>query len=159
MRVLGIRAEPNSINWAVVEGTVTQPILVQAQNASAPTSYDEAACLGWYRDRILLIIDQLQVDRLAVRYPEPFGGRAGTLVAVQDSNRRRCRIEGVVLEAAHSRNKGVRTGALTTISSSLGTRSAKKYLDNDDLRGLDWSEYRDKNLREAILAAVAALPS
>lgn len=159
MRVLGVRAEPNSINWAVVEGTTAQPVLVQADNSAAPSSYDEAACLAWYRDRILLVIDQLQVDRVAVRYPEPVSGRAGTRVAIQDSNRRRCRVEGVVLEAAHSRSKRVVVGALTTISSSLGTKSAKKYLNDDDLRGLDWSRYRQKNLREAILVAAAALPN
>ena len=64
-----------------------------------------------------------------------------------------------MLEAAHSRSKRVVVGALTTISSSLGTKSAKKYLNDDDLRGLDWSRYRQKNLREAILVAAAALPN
>lgn len=48
------------------------------------------------------------------------------------------------------------TGALKDIASAMGTKASKKYLEQDDLRGLDWSEFDDKR-REAVLVATAAL--
>ena len=66
-------------------------------------------------------------------------------------------IEGVILEAANSMGLRVVTGALTSISKNLGTKAAKHYLEGNDLRGLDWSRYPAKNVREAILVAASAL--
>jgi hypothetical protein len=62
------------------------------------------------------------------------------------------------METAHCCGIAVVTGPLATISKNLGTKAAKKYLETDDLRGLDWSKC-PKNRREAILVAASALPS
>jgi hypothetical protein len=104
---------------------------------------------------MLYIIDHFKPGRVAVRYPEP---RA--LGANKDSAKSRCRVEGVVLEACSSRNLEVVTGALTTISKNLGSKSgkAKEYLASDDLRGLDWSLLKNSKIREAILVAASVLP-
>jgi hypothetical protein len=88
---------------------------------------------------------------MAVRFPEP-KGRA----THGDAARRRSRIEGVILEAAASAGRVVVTGAFVTISARLKAKSAKSFLDEENLRGLDWST-RNVHSREAILVAVAAL--
>ena len=149
--VLGFRAEPACIHWALVSGSIDVPVLENHDNASAPLNQTEAQQLTWYRDRVLLLIDTHRPRKVAVRFAESF--RPGG--AKTDSGRR-SRIEGVILEAANSVKLPVVTGALKTISSKLGSQSAKKYLESDDLRGLDWSGI-SKNSREAILVAVAGL--
>jgi hypothetical protein len=150
-RALGVRAEPSAINWAIVEGDQDHPTLLCADDARAPATYDEARSLSWYRSLVIQLIDEHDPQVVAVRYPEP-KGRA----TQGDTPRRRSRIEGVVLEAAATAGKQVLTGALVTISARLNTKSAKQYLEEEELRGLDWSKHNPQR-REAILVAVAAL--
>ncbi len=152
MKVIGFRAEPNALNWAVVEGTQHAAVLVAADTLKTPISYEEHACLGWLRDQVLHLYGQYSPQIAAVRYAESVMGKAN-----QNSANRRCRVEGVVLEVAHSRGAKVSTGALTTISKNLGTKGAKRYLDEEEFRDIHWASY-SKNCREAILVAVSALP-
>jgi len=151
MTAIGFRIEPSAINWAIVEGSLEVPVLVAADKSVAPTSYDEAAALAWFRDKVRQLIQTYSPGIAAVRFPETF-----MRSAAQSSMYKRCRVEGTVIEAAHSCGIKVLTGALGTISKHLGTKGAKKYLEHEDLRGLDWSKYQ-KNCREAILVAVSAL--
>jgi hypothetical protein len=140
------------VHWALVEGTSEAPILVAADTIAAPATYDdESRSLPFYRERVLLLLSQHSPDRVAVRYAETFGRRAGA------KDNQRCRIEGVLIEAASSRGPKIVTGALASISKNLGTKSAKHYLEASDLRGLDWSRYPAKNVREAISVAASAL--
>jgi hypothetical protein len=149
--LLGIRSEPDLFHWAIVEGDADTPILTATDQVEAPNTYSEAEALSFFRDKALHIIGQYRVTDVAIRYPEPFARGPA-----RDSGRKRCRVEGVIMEAASSRSLPVLTAILTTISKHLGTKSAKAYLDRDDLRGLDWSKY-STNRREAILVAVAGL--
>lgn len=150
---LGLRAEVSAVNWAVVEGSREAPVLVAADQAVAPATYDEAASLGWLRAQVRSLIETYSPQVVAIRYPE-------TVIrsSAQSSMHRRCRVEGVLVEVARSCGAQVLTGALATISKNLGAKAAKKYLETDELRGLDWSKYT-KNRREAILVAASALPS
>lgn len=152
-RAIGFRVEPGLIKWALVEGSPDAPILaVPPGKLTSPATYDEPQTLTFYRERVLLLLSQHSPDVVAVRYAETFGRQS-----VRDSDYRRCRIEGVILEAANSRGLRVVTGALASISKNLGTKAAKHYLEGNDLRGLDWSKYPAKNVREAILVAASAL--
>lgn len=152
-RAIGFRVEPGLVNWALVEGTSGAPVLAAPPaKLTSPATYTEAQALTFYRERLLLLLDEHSPDIVAVRYAETFG-RQG----VRESDYRRCRIEGVILEAANSKGAKVVTGALVSISKNLGTKAAKHYLEDSDLRGLDWSKYPAKNTREAILVAAAAL--
>jgi len=126
-------------------------VLAGSDRAVFPASYAEAEALAWCRDRIRHLIDAYGVALVAVRYPEPFGRSGRT-----DSARKRSRVEGVILEAAHSKGIAVATGALVTISKNLGVKSAKALLEDDTLRGLDWSQLNEK-AREAVLAAASGL--
>jgi hypothetical protein len=151
MIAIGFRAEPSALHWAVVEGTHRNPLLLAADTLKAPISFSEAASLGWFRSQVVHLYDQFSPAAAAVRYPETVMGRPNA------SANRRCRVEGVILEVAHSRGVEASTGALTTISKNLGTKGAKRYLGEDEFRGIDWSSY-SKNCQEAILVAVSALP-
>ncbi len=152
VKALGFRAEPNAINWAVVEGSCEVPVLVGADQAAAPLAFDEAAALAWFREHVRGLIETYSPTVVGIRYPETFGSHAGNASA-----HRRCRVEGVIAEAAASKGVTVRTGSLVTISKNLGPKAAKKYLESEEFRGVDWAKY-SKNRREAILVAASALP-
>ena len=106
---IGIRVEAELFHWAAVEGEPDAPILIAADEVSAPETYSEAASLSFYRDRTFHIFDQYRVSVVAVRYPEPSAPGPAT-----DSARKRSRIEGVIMEAANSRALSVVTGAFVT---------------------------------------------
>jgi hypothetical protein len=153
MIALGLRAETSAINWAVVKGSTEEPILVAADSAAAPVAYDETSALTWFRKKFTQLVEMYSPNVVAIRYPETVMRPAS-----QTSMHRRCRVEGVLVEAAQSSGLKVVTGALATISKNLGTKAAKRYLETSELRGLDWSK-QPKNRKEAILAAASALPS
>ena len=151
MRAIGFRAEPDAVTYAIVDGTLSAPTLVAFQRITAPATFKEAAALAWYRERVRRVVQEYQPKRAAVRYPEP-SARKGH----PTSAHKRARIEGVVLEAMHAENLAIVTGPLATISARLGSESAKAYITQDDLRGLDWTKL-NANAREAVLAAAAIL--
>jgi hypothetical protein len=153
MRAIGFRAEPSAVTWAVVEGTKDQPILVGYGKEVPPATYGEVAALSWFRDRIQHIVRLYSPQIAAVRYPESFQPRVKVVQLGQ-----RCRIEGVLIEAVHSCGiNTVLTGPLATIAKNLGSKTAKHYLESDELRGLDWSKHKNYE-REAILVSASALP-
>jgi hypothetical protein len=149
---IGLRADADGFHWAVVNGSKREPILLAHDYAEPPRTYAEAQALAWCRARVHEIIDLHKPQRVAIRYPEPISRGKG------DGARRRCRVEGVLLEAAAWHNLPTHTGALVTIAKSLGTTAtgAKAYLDEEEFRNVDW-----KNLshgrREAILVGVGVL--
>jgi hypothetical protein len=152
MIAIGFRAEPSVVNWAVVQGSSAEPVLLGADKLTAPASFDEGAALTWFRDRTQYLVQTYSPNIAAVRSPETFMPRNVKLSSLYQ----RCRLEGVVIEALHSSGIHVLTGALATISKNIGSKGAKHYLETPDLRGLDWSKY-DTNRREAILVAASAL--
>lgn len=152
MKAIGFRAEPSALNWAVVDNSTTPPTVIDVDVLTAPTVYDEPAALKWFRDNVNLLIDTYMPQVAAVRSPETHI-RFPQLATLYQ----RSRLEGVIVESAHSRGINVVIGPLGTISKNLGTKSAKKYLEQDDLRGLDWRKHKG-NRREAILVATSALP-
>jgi len=151
-RILGLRAEPKAVTWAVVDGTREQPLVHASDRAAAPLTYNEPSALGWYRERILQLIDTYSPSGVSIREAESMSRGAG-----KDAAKRRSRLEGVLMEAAHSRRIPVLFGQLRTISAELGTKRAKQYLETGEFRGVDLSTVGDK-AREAILVAAAQLP-
>lgn len=154
VRAIGFRVEPQTVNYAVVEGTKKEPILILCNKISPPKSYDqESSQLVWYRERLLTIIEQYQPQYAAIRFPEPnsFGKTKVEPLL------KRARIEGVILESLGREEIECKVAALTKISSEINSKSARQYLDNDDFRNLDWSNIKNRNQREAILVAVTQL--
>jgi hypothetical protein len=150
--ILGIRAEPRAVHWAVVEGTQRAPIVKGHDRAAAPASYEEPAALSWFRERVLHLIDRFHPTAVGVRFPEAIG-----IGGARNSARERSRVEGVVLEAAHARGLRVLTGSLATIAAKLGTKKAKKYVESNEFRGVDLTALPAPR-REAVLIAIAQLP-
>lgn len=151
--VLGVRAEPAAFHWAVVSGTSHTPVLEDSNTEAAPAAFTEGESLAWIRDRFLQIVENYHPMKVAVRFPEGNARGSG-----KDSAKARCRVEGVVMETASSRNIEVITGALNTFKKHSGSKSPKEDLAKQDLRGLDWSKYSDTKRREAILVAASVLP-
>jgi len=151
--ISGVRAEPAAIHWAIVQGTLNRPILHAHGSEVAPNAYTEGESLVWIRKRLVYIIDTFKPMKVAVRYPERNAQGAN-----KDSAKARCRVEGVVLEAAGSGNLPTVTGAMGTFGKYSESESPKEDLKSEDLRGLDWSKYRDSKLREAIFVAASLLP-
>lgn len=149
--ILGLRAEPNGFRWAIVTGTLKQAVLEGSGSESAPETFSEAESLAWVRQRATHIIDTYKPEAVAVRYPERVARGFN-----KDSAKSRCRVEGVLVDVSGTKNRAVITGALN--SKHLGSKSPKDDLASDELRGLDWSQHKDK-IREAILVAVSLLPS
>jgi len=149
-KILGFRADAKHVYWAVVEGDQDTPVVVAKDKASAPVDLDEASSLAWYRVRVHLIISTQTPTAVAIRQPEPIARGSS------DGFRKRLRIEGVRMEASREQGLQVTPAALVTISSKLGTKSAKKYIEGD-FRGIDLSALPDL-LAEAVLVAVALLP-
>lgn len=148
MRAIGFRAEPDAINWAVVEGDPDSPQLLFHGKIASPAAFkDESKRLSHLRGQVLDKIATYTPDRAAVRYPESF----------RKSNcDPRIRVEGVILEACAASSIRVVSGAMRSISSRMGSKKAKGYLTSDDVRGLEFPK-KNPNYREAILVAVSAL--
>jgi hypothetical protein len=151
--ILGLRAEPEGFHWAVTTGTLQQPVLEGSGSETAPKSFTEGQALAWVRQKAAHVIEVYKPNAVAVRYPERIARGFN-----KDSAKSRCRIEGVLVEVSSAKNLHVITGALNTFGKHLGSKFPKEDLASKDLRGLDWSQYKDK-LREAILVAAALLPN
>lgn len=152
---MGFRVEPKAVHFAVVGGSVEEPVLVDSGRYAAPKTYDEAEALSWYRSRTKVLIEEHQPERAAIKYMESVAGR-GRAPRSTDSTRKRHRIEGVVLQLLDQENIAVRAGPFATVSAGLGSKSAKSYVNSNELRGLDLTG-RTKLAKEAIVAATAAL--
>jgi hypothetical protein len=150
-RVIGFRAEPRLIHWAVLDGTQKHPTIHAQDKINAPASADESAILGMFRERARHLFTTYTPDAVGIRSAE-LSARGSN----KDGPRRRLRVEGVLLEASHSWNLPVTMGALGTISSKLDTKRAKKYLESGQFRGLDLKSLPGAR-REAVLVAVGLL--
>lgn len=153
--MIGLRADAKQVYWAVVEGSQDSMIVVARDELSAPVTFGDAEALSWFRNQIHSVIFAHKPHVAAIRTPESTARGRG------EGDRRRLRIEGVVMEAAYAKGLAVHSGALATIASKLGMKSARdaKGLQDDggDLRGLDLRTLA-KPLRECVLVAVAMLP-
>jgi hypothetical protein len=151
IRALGLRAEPDAFNWAVTEGILEAPILIAAEKVAAPNGYLDPEILSFVRTRLLHIIQTRTPDLVGLRTPEHVARGAG------ESSRRRLRLEGVLLATCGEAALAVTVGALVTVNSLLGSKSAKLFLNSNEFRGIDWSKYSPAK-REAILMSASLLP-
>jgi len=150
-RVVGFRAEPKAIHWAVVEGTREEPKVIAEDRIDSPASATEAESLATFRERARHIFETYRPDAVGIRSAELMA-RGGN----KEGPRRRLRIEGVLLETSHSWAVPVTMGGLATISSKLETKRAKKYLESGEVRGIDLKGLPGPR-REAVLVAVGLL--
>lgn len=151
-KAIGFRVEPAAVHWATVTlEPGKEPILEQAETIKAPKDSEEAAVLTWFRGRVFNLLEQHKPGSAAIKYAEQVApGRRG------DAGRKRARIEGVLLQLCDESRIMPFTGAYKAVSGRLQTTSAKKYLKQDNVRGIDWTGHPPLR-REAILVALAAV--
>lgn len=140
------------MHYAAVEGDPQEPILLDDGTWRAPSGFEEPERLSWYRGRVGDLIDTHVPGAAGLKTMETIA-RASRV----DTICRRARIEGVILQRLHESRVRVFEGRFPDAGRRLGTRSARKYIDGDDLRGIDL-EGIPRERREAILVATAALP-
>jgi len=152
---IGIRSTPNEIFYVIVDGTVDNPTLTVHSKLRQPSAYELPKALSWYREKILAITEEFGIQACGIRTTEPISRTMGA--SAREGATIRAHIEGVAAEAAASIGLNVVIGPLATITAFLDSKNAKKYLSNDEFRGIDqWSDL-NTYYKEAILAGVAAL--
>lgn len=153
---VGFRAAAASLHWAAVSGSQACVVLEDSGVFRVPATGDESGGLAYLRDRANHLLRQFAPLAVSLRFAEHSGpgGR-------KDSDRKRARIEGVVMELAFSNGVPVSVGPLQQMALRLGeknAKAAKELLASDEVRKLDWSSIKDKSRREAILTAISVLP-
>jgi hypothetical protein len=156
MRAIGFRAEASAVWWTIADGSADHPTLFQKGRLRIPVDYSEDEALAWVRNQVATIVGEFNPARAAIRSQETFLMRKPNPKALT-SMLQRARIEGVIMEGLRAVGVEVLTGKLRAIASRMGSKSAKAYLDTDDVRGIDISEIRNASQRESILVAVSAL--
>lgn len=156
MRTFGFRAEKDKVFYAIVEGSQDEPVLLEHDKFSAPTSYSLPQQLSWYRNRVQTLIQRHSPSSVCVRQAETRIPRKPSVKALE-SMFTRAKIEGVLLEAVDNTNTDIHSGKMQNLASKLGSRSAKKYLENNNIRGVDLEKIKNNSMKEAILAAIAVL--
>ena len=146
MRAIGFRVEPKAVHFAVLDIDAKKKVIVDSGSFHPPKTYTEPECLKWYRARIIQEVAKYKPTHSGVRYPEVFGRRG-----ITNSDYRRLRIEGVILEALIVSGVIVFGGNSGQISSAMGAVSAKEYKQHGEVRGLDWSKL-SAHCKDATLA-------
>ena len=136
MRSMGLRAEKNLFWWVVVSGDAKSPVLEGVDKIRCPRSYDEARMLSHFRERILSLFAEQKPDAVSLKRPEVFKRRASNVSSMDT----RLRVEGVLLEAAHSSGKTTEALLWTQVSKGMGSDSAKQYVERGgEVRGITLS--------------------
>ena len=149
MRTLGLRADASGFTWAVAEGSIQVPVLHASGYFKIPANFSVSAGLNHLRLGVLQLIDQYKATIAGVRTPEQ-------LARSNESSRTRLRIEGVILAACAEKGLETIQGALSTLSSRLGVKSAKVLRDSEEYRGIDLECFPNEK-REAILMGISLL--
>lgn len=155
MRSIGIRAENGSVQWAVVEGTVDEPVLVEDDKFSPPKTYEIGDAAVWVQNRIGDIVDRLSPDVANIRVAETFLQKKPNPTQ-QNGILFRARFEGMAILSLAAKGVAVNIGQIAQMKARVGSKHVKTYLEQRELRGMDLSSV-PKIRQEAVLAAVAAL--
>src|SRR4051794_30362063 len=99
-RAVGFRVEPTAVHYAVVEGTLENPVLLDDGRYGAPAAYDEAEALSWYRQRTRGLLEKHTPSLGAIKFMEAVAGK-GRVPRATEAFRKRHRIEGVLLQLLH----------------------------------------------------------
>ncbi len=152
---IGFRVEPSKFHWAVVSGTRGAPKLVDCDTYVRPAvDKTDSKALSSFRRETKDLCERFKPRTAWIRESERTPGG-------QDLLMQRCRVEGVIVEILDSLGVTSEIGALVSLTKVLlhpevKPRTIKPALAEEQFHGIDWAAY-EKNRREAILSAVAAL--
>ncbi len=155
MPAIGIRVETNQVNYVILDGTPDKPKIVVKDKLKEPKFNGMAQVLVWYREQIIQLCDTNKINTGWIRTAESQARAMGA--ASKSGASKRCHIEGVIIEAIASTGAIAEAGSITSLNKALKSKSAKKYIEGEDFRGIpSWDKF-DKYIREAAIAGVAAL--
>jgi hypothetical protein len=154
MRSIGFRAEKALVRFAVVEsGSDSAMALVADDKFMVPEDAPLSDSLTQLRTQLLSAFSRYKPDIAGIRLSDRPQGQSNI-----QSLFSRARIEGVVIEAAGAAGIKIVPGASATIKSGMKTKRAiREYTDDDEIRGIDLSNKKNQNLREAVIAAISVL--
>ncbi len=153
MKAMGIRCTAKEVLYVVMEGPAAIPTIVDHDKLKIPKAYETPRALAWLRNHVVAVLEEYSIVSVFIKTIEPISGQRGT----RGGTYMRCYFEGVSMEAVASKGIPLRTGAYTTISSLLSTKSAKKYVGQDSFRSIRQWDTLNRDYQDAALAAVAAL--
>lgn len=148
---IGVRASGNEIHYAIYSGTLDSPEYKHHYKLTFPKAFELPQALAWLREQFQNVAREFDIKSVFVRTMEPIA--RGSKKTISE----RSRVEAVILEVSASAGYKVSFGPLATMSSLLETRSARRYMDSDEFKGIEnWQSLNDK-YRESTLAAICAL--
>lgn len=145
---IGIRACPSEVYVVVVEGSSTEPQLIYKTKLKSPASREFAGALSWYREQILTLCEEYDVEAIGIKAIEPVARKQGGP---------RAHIEGVIMEAGASRGLTVGHKAFSSIAAGINAKKPKAYVGKSEFRTVEGWETLHDNFREAVLAAASML--
>lgn len=148
MRTIGIRAEPNSLTFAIYDAEPRT--VMNVEEIRIPRAFTVPEALKYVRSNLLDVIREYEVTHAGVRVTEPSAQR----ISIE-----RVQIEGVVQEAfASSSVLSYYAGHVATITSRLGfdRTSFKPMVAGEQNPGVDCWDRLTKHGREAVLCAMGA---
>lgn len=155
MKTIGFRADKDTIQWVVAEGTV-ESFAVVHDKLSAPKSYTEAEALAWFRERVQTTTEEHKPEQAGIRVSETFLMRKPSRTWLE-SVFMRCRVEGIAIEAVSALNVPIRLMQLQDMTHAFGgEHTAKEYLASKRVRGFDLSELPEVR-HEAAMVAISLL--
>lgn len=158
MNVMGFRAEKDTVQWALVSGTLGQPVLLAHDCLRVPDNFSESDALRWFRAELQFLLGGHRPHAIAVRllecnltsFPTPKG-----LSLIY----KRARIEGILLEVCCTRqNETPWRRTFTKDNESTGGPRRDLFIYSDG-REVDWREIKSKSRRQAIVIAATLLPA
>ena len=149
MIVLGIRAKPSGVTFAIVD--TERSVVVNVEVIKIPKALDTPDALKYIRNNVLDVLREYSVDRAGVKITEPNAQRVFI---------RRVEIEGVIQESfASSTLEQFYCGQISSITARIGiARSEFKPLVDGEYEYdviENWAVLT-KDAREAVLVALGA---
>lgn len=148
---IGLRVESNGvIQWAVMEGTRTDPCPLDYGKMSPPKSYiDLSDIFSWYREWGLDLLEKHGPTHGFLRISE-------SNARCNNDSVKRARVEGVLIGMMADRNIQLIIGRIQQLNSIIGVDTKHCIKHENTINGF---KFPAKNLsqREAILASIAAL--
>lgn len=154
MITIGIRATPKKIFYSIVDGNDIDDFNIISNDALVvPVALDVPRSLAYIRTNFLSILNEYNVEFAGIRVLE---GNSPT------KDMFRINLEGVLQEMlAYSGVKRYYLGRLATFGMHLGHNSTliKEFIDkkNEIIDIPSWNAIKDKEQRESLITAIAAL--
>ncbi len=152
MAVLGLRCSNSDYAYAVLDGNVKQPVLLEEQLVVYPTDYEKPKLLRWFYQEIQGILTKHRINKVVIKGAEAMATRDKAFV-------QRTEHEAIAILSAGDRGiTRVGRKMKATIAKDLGMKGRAKYLATKlDRSAIEGFDEKAPKIQEAMLAAWSAL--